>query len=394
MLERIKDIKELVNEILDALPENVWTSDSTTFFDPAIGGGQFVAEIENRLRANGHNDKNIRNRVYGFEYSTALVDLAVNMNKLVGQYAKKPYDKFFELDNTMKFDVIVGNPPYQGDQAHAFKIWPTFTVKALSLLKKNGHIGWVIPSGWLDSNNAQMKKVRTQLTSEYNLLNINRNANQFFNVGTDIISLVACNEPYQGNTLYIDEAASQPIDLRIGLPKDSSETQIDLIISKVLNSSHPRIEFQDEHLASSEVLNIQDKIYVNPIIYSTANRGFTKTKLNNDGVLKIAVNISSAYYSNKTADNNMPITKEAVGALMCFIPISTIDEGEKIKTYLSSKLFRFVTYFYKRRNSGFNHAVRQRKLPKLKTKKWTDAEIYKHFGLTQEEIDYIEANVK
>ena len=93
MLERIKDIKELVNEILDSLPKSVWSSDSTTFFDPAIGGGQFVAEIERRLRSHGHSDKNIRNRVYGFEYSTALVDLAVNMNKLVGKYSVYDYRK-------------------------------------------------------------------------------------------------------------------------------------------------------------------------------------------------------------------------------------------------------------------------------------------------------------
>jgi site-specific DNA-methyltransferase (adenine-specific) len=388
------EIEPLVAEMLDQLPVSVWTSKTSTFFDPAIGGGQFVRAIEQRLRNAGHSDANIRSRVMGFEESDLHIRFAVNKYKLAGQYDRKPYEKFFELDNTMKFDVIIGNPPYQGDQAHAFKIWPTITVKALSLLKTNGYIGWVIPSGWLESNNAQMKKVRTTLTSDFNLLSINRNVNQFFNVGTDILTLSARNEPYQGNTLYTEGITSSIIDLRSGLPKDASDTMIDVIISKVVDSTHNRIDFQDEHLSSSEVSEIQSKEYKHPIIYSTANRGFTKTKLNNDGILKIAVNVSSSYYSEKNTDNNMPITSTAVGALMCYIPISSVDEGEKIKTYLSSKLFRFVTLFYKRKNSGFNHAVRQRKLPQLKIKKWSDKEIYKHFGLTQEEIDYVEANVK
>ena len=43
MLSRMKfEIEPLVAEMLDQLPKNVWTSNSTTFFDPAIGGGQFV----------------------------------------------------------------------------------------------------------------------------------------------------------------------------------------------------------------------------------------------------------------------------------------------------------------------------------------------------------------
>jgi hypothetical protein len=45
------EIDELVAEILDQLPSSVWTSNSTTFLDPAIGGGQFVRAVEQRLRS-------------------------------------------------------------------------------------------------------------------------------------------------------------------------------------------------------------------------------------------------------------------------------------------------------------------------------------------------------
>ena len=46
MLSRIKfEIEPLVKEMLDQLPASVWANDTTTFFDPAIGGGQFVRHL-------------------------------------------------------------------------------------------------------------------------------------------------------------------------------------------------------------------------------------------------------------------------------------------------------------------------------------------------------------
>lgn len=391
MIGRLKfNIDPLVNLILDQIPEDLIING--VILDPAIGGGQFVKEIERRKRAAGKTEKEIKATVFGIEENILRRDYSVNKHKLAGTYS---IENFLEKDfNNMKFDVIVGNPPYQGDQKHAYKIWPTITNKALKLLKPNGYIGWVIPSGWLESNNAQMKKVRTQLTSHYNLLSINRNANNYFNVGTDILNFVATHSKYTGHTVYVEGSEQEVIDLRHGLPKTADDLMIENIISKVVDSDDPRLDLKDEPIPSSEVQPTATAEYCYPIIYSTANRGYTKNKLANDGQLKLAVNLSSSYYSDKTADNNMPITTTAIGALMCYIPINNAAEGQMIKSYLSSKLIRFVALLYKRKNTGFNHAVRQRRLPQLDLKIWTDQEVYQHFGLTQQEIDYVESIVK
>jgi hypothetical protein len=111
MLSRIKfDIDILVNEILDQLPADVWTSASTTFLDPAIGGGQFIRAIENRLRTAGHSDDNISGRVYGCENSKLSVQYAKNKYKIVATLSA---GDFLEKDfGNMKFDVVVGNPPF------------------------------------------------------------------------------------------------------------------------------------------------------------------------------------------------------------------------------------------------------------------------------------------
>ena len=40
---------ELVNEILDLLPQNIWSNKNSTFLDPAVKTGVFLREITKRL---------------------------------------------------------------------------------------------------------------------------------------------------------------------------------------------------------------------------------------------------------------------------------------------------------------------------------------------------------
>lgn len=389
------DSFDLWNSIVSQIPDSVLLKKNVKILNISCGHGTEADMIVKRMKSLGRSSNDIKEAIW-------LLDkyhVFTNRAKRKG-YTNVLTVDFLEWKTDMKFDVIVGNPPYQGDQAHGLKIWPTFTVKALELLKDNGHIGWVIPSGWLESNNAQMKKVRTLLTTECNLLTVNRNANDHFNVGQDILSFNAEKSSYNGQTTYIEGNDSLVIDLRQGMVKSEDDLIIDSILDKVVNSPDDRLDLLDEYLPSSEVSKNKTTEYKHPIIYSTANQGFTKVRLKNAGQLKLALNLSSSFYNSKAADKNMPITTDAIGSLMCYLPVSSVAEGEAIRNYLCTKLIRFVAHFYKRKNTGFNHAVRQRKLPKLslinpKTKKaWTDNDIYSYFNLTPDEIDYVECSIK
>lgn len=148
------EIEPVVEEILNQLPSSVWLSTSTTFLDPAIAGGQFVRAIEERLRKHGHSDDNIRMRVFGFEESNLYIRFAVNKHKLVGQYTKLAYNQFLNLDKSMKFDVIIGNPPYNSNDtsrenmAHRGQgdnLAKKFTVKSLELSSR--FLAFIIPYG-------------------------------------------------------------------------------------------------------------------------------------------------------------------------------------------------------------------------------------------------------
>lgn len=112
-LKRIKfEFEPLIKEMLDKIVDTIWASSDSIFLDPEIGGGQIVAAIEQKLRSYGHSDENIAKRVYGISSNKYIIDVAVRRHALVGTYV---VGDFLEGTlNDMKFDVVVGNPPYDG----------------------------------------------------------------------------------------------------------------------------------------------------------------------------------------------------------------------------------------------------------------------------------------
>jgi hypothetical protein len=197
------EIEGLVDEILDQLPAEVWTSTTTTFFDPAIGGGQFVNEIENRLRIFGHSDDNIKGRVSGCESSKLNVKYAVNKNKLVGNYE---VCDFLEKDfGNMKFDVIVGNPPYQreNNDAKRWTLWSEFVKKSFQLADT---VTFVVPQS-LSGPGEMFNLVRDKCS----VLNIN--VSKYFNVGSTFCYFVAHPNQYVTSTKIITEDAEYIKDI-------------------------------------------------------------------------------------------------------------------------------------------------------------------------------------
>jgi hypothetical protein len=68
----------------------------------------------------------------------------------------------------MKFDVIVGNPPYQmkrGDSDATIAIWDRFVLKSFQLLKSGGYLAMIHPSGWRNAS-GRFTEVRDLILSK------------------------------------------------------------------------------------------------------------------------------------------------------------------------------------------------------------------------------------
>lgn len=149
MLLRLKfEIQGLFEEIYnERLPESVFTTYGVTFADLQSAGLQSIVPIVNKLRENGRSDDYIRSHVYAF------MENEVYLNYVMVRFSDLPvtFDIYKESIN-MKFDVLVGNPPYQSNSDNVgagHTLWDKFVLQSLTKnLKENGFSVLVHPSGW------------------------------------------------------------------------------------------------------------------------------------------------------------------------------------------------------------------------------------------------------
>ena len=410
MLSRMKfEIEPMVAEMLDQLPRSIWTSKTSTFFDPAIGGGQFVRAIEQRLRNAGHSDENIRSRVFGFEESDLHIRFAVNKYKLVGQYAKMSYNKFFELDNTMKFDVVVGNPPYQNPgKSKGEKLWYRFIFKTIDLVKDDGYLSLVTPNSWMSGGtnlSSGKRGVLKDIFKKYQLVNATVSGitkKYFKGVGIEISQWTVKKTAIHTTTQISTSSDNFVVDFKeIEFLSPDPDVISNSIVKKVFFSKDPKVtaiyfqktvkrgtkkesktktsEFLYEHWLHGDGLN------------STLETIFLEEKNSKSlEFKKILVPMGSRYWQPYYDNKKIGVASQGFA-----IPLNENDTYEGFLTVYQSKLFKYLNFNLQIQKNGFMKTSLVRNLPSLDlSKKWSDKAIYKHFGLSQEEIDYVETNVK
>jgi hypothetical protein len=146
MLSRLKfDLSDTISTMIGYIPEPVWVNKTTTFCDFEMGGGQFIKGVVDKLKLYGHSDENIQSRVFGFS------DNELYLAYVMGSDIIGTFDIYKEKKHSnMKFDVIVGNPPYQLQVGpnKTETIWDKFVIKCTNQLNENGYLSLIHPSGW------------------------------------------------------------------------------------------------------------------------------------------------------------------------------------------------------------------------------------------------------
>ena len=136
----------LVNEMLDKIPDEVWKNPIATFLDPCMGKGTFLIEIVRRLvYIYGYTEDDVKSRVYGYDIRVKYVNHLTRrgfLNVRHKDYIKEKIE--------MKFDVVIGNPPYQEKVGpnKTEPLWNKFFHKSLNLLKEGAYLSLIHPSGW------------------------------------------------------------------------------------------------------------------------------------------------------------------------------------------------------------------------------------------------------
>ena len=109
----------------------------------------------------------------------------------------------------MKFDVIIGNPPYQSDNGGGSyrgsttnPLWWQITKISLSLLKKDGILSFITPTNILNGGDS-FTKLFLGKDRKYDLVRVDFSANDHFKVGIPICRWISKNRKTVNNKIEV-----------------------------------------------------------------------------------------------------------------------------------------------------------------------------------------------
>ena len=300
-------------------------------------------------------------------------------------YRKKGYNviskvKYFELDGTMRFDVVIGNPPYQhpNNPAKNNKLWHNFVQRALELVKPGGHVKLVTPISVIGETGFGKKMLKSVSTS-YNMVSIDYTADKYFStVKVNVCRWHVINEPYKGETKVVNEDGISYHNLTEGIPLTGDDIIVHSILDKIANSNHPRIPLQiGQEIAKDEY--VDDGKFA---VYASGQTvKHTNIIPNTPNCLKFVVPFSSSYKGRFTTTGH-------IGMLNVWCSIESEDEGNHLKSIVDHPLMQFYIQKYKR-TSGFTAAVKNAMIPLLESLE----NIHEQFDLSSEEVQYLKDNI-
>ena len=276
--------------------------------------------------------------------------------------------------NNMKFDVVVGNPPYKQG------LWRKLMKQALGLTRQ--HMIFVCPNATVE-NTTKFNELKSLLSAN-GIQQVVNCQEYFVNEGVNVIT--------NSEIAYHVFDVTQPFNQTVFSVTKLSEAELlaKAIVEKVENNNSTDYLTQTRKIGKSK----NDV----PVITSITKDGpvIVHSSQVNPAHIKVVDSPSEYFYVNQffgmnrddtvyQTDQPIAINTErvyAIGNINSF----TVDQFKKI---YFSKLIRFVLAQYRgkcMRCLGWSI----RKLPVIPT----DVDLYAYFGLTQEEINFIESTIK
>lgn len=472
---------KLVNEMLDLLPVELWSNSDATFLDPVCKTGVFLREIAKRLMlglAEEIPDKQERaNHIFTKQlFGIAITELTALLTRRSVYCSKKAdggysictlfdnrqgnilyqsvqhtwrngkcfycgasqnvYDRessaesyaynFIhtkntkEIFNNMKFDVIIGNPPYQlnvgiESKSFAISIYDKFVLQAKKLNPR--YLIMIIPARWYAGGRG-LEEFRNKM------LNDNR-----IKVLVDYTDSIVCfpGVEIKGGVCYFlwdrdysgdCEIISYQKDKRFGsVKRPLLEKGMDTfvryneaisILKKVLKLKEQAfselVSVQTPFGFVSSFRNFKSQQFLNSVkIYAQNNIGYVDRKLiekNIDLIDKAKIFISKSYNAGESFPHQITNKPFIGGVNSCCTqtyvavgPFDNSDETSNALQYMQTRFFRFMVMLKKISQDAMRGVYSLVPIQDF-SETWTDEKLYRKYGLTEEEISFIESMIR
>ncbi|WP_318310975.1 Eco57I restriction-modification methylase domain-containing protein [Flagellimonas crocea] len=482
---------KLVNEILDMLPQELFQSKATTFLDPVTKSGVFLREIAKRLNDGLKDqipdqqeriDHIFSKQLYGIaitELTSLLARRSVYCTKKAnGKYSvctrfdteegnikydrlqhtwqngkcvfcdatEEVYSRTDDLETyayqfihtdkpqnifSMKFDVIVGNPPYQlsdgGAGASAKPIYNKFVLQAIKLNPR--FLSMIIPARWYtggrgvdDFRKEMLNDKRIRILHDfprasdcfpgveikggvcYFLWNRDQMGKCQVNThqGDQITSTANRYLLEEGTDVFIRYNPSISILKKVENQKENSFARLvsandpfgfDVREDNSFKRVKPKFKLKEESGTIKFYYGGYEKKgmgYINPDF----------VRKNNSWIKENKIYISKAYGAGETYPHQI-INRPILGpknsccseTYIVIGPFANAKVCENVISYIRTKFFRFLISLKK---------ITQESRSKVYTfvpiqdfnESWTDEKLYAKYGITQEEQDFIDSLIR
>ncbi|MBU4087009.1 MAG: Eco57I restriction-modification methylase domain-containing protein [Nanoarchaeota archaeon] len=465
---------QVANSILDLLPQEVWSNPDLKFLDPACKTGIFLRECAKRLMAGlekaipdeekrrGHIFKNML-------YGIALTNITSLMSRRSLYYSKNATTKYSVIKfdessgniiyenikhtfknkrcvkcgaskkilnrgddleshayqfihknnifNNMKFDVIMGNPPYQlesgGYGAQATPIYQKFIETAIALNPK--YISMIIPSRWFDGGMG-LKGFRQKMLQDKRLKNlvIHPDAGDCF-PGVEIkggVCYFLWDSKYNGECEVVNMLGSEEVS-KATRNLNEYDTFIKFnealqIIKKVKEKNEIAVDINATGLNPfgfpTNFKDYKNKEFKGSAkIYFRGGYGYIKRDLiksNKDLVDKFKILLPKAGEGGGVFPNNITgkpiLVDKNTCCTMTYFVLASFGNKKNAKNfikYVKTRFFRFLVSLKKSTQDTSKDKFSF--VPDLDiSQEWTDKKLYKRYGITEKEQEFIKSIVK
>lgn len=483
---------KIANDMLDLLPIELWNNPEATFLDPCSKSGVFLREITKRLMEGlvdhipdrqERLDHILKNQVFGIsitqltsflsrrslycskaangKYSVTSAFDAVEGNVFFDSIqhtwkqgsciycgaSQSEYDRDDILEThayqfihdqlpakiqNMKFDVIIGNPPYQlsdgsgASRDAAMPIYNKFIEQAIKLEPR--YLTMIIPSKWMVGGRG-LKKFRDFMVSDHHIktiidfenatdcfpgVHIDGGINYFLRA-KEYIGVVDYTYKTSGGTVitskkelgnnFFEYIVRDNRILSI-LEKTKEEKKFFNIISNTKPFGIRKFLFNSPERYPDANLNTKPfqgsvKIYGVKGIKGGAKRveGFISRNIisnNEDAIGKFKLFFTTSYSTNAITPPKTIIAGKNEICTETFLmigPFETELEQLNCLSYIETNFFKVLLYYGKGTMQVTKSVFGLIPLQDF-SESWTDEKLYKKYNLNQEEIDFIESMIR
>jgi len=466
----------LVNQILDLLPMELWSNPDAKFLDPVCKSGVFLREMAKRLIVGLEpvfpDLQERANHIYRYQlFGLAITELtgllsrrSVYCSKVAnGRYSvcsdfedeqgnivygrvehdwrggkcgfcgasQEVYERgdalesyayqFIHSDDpscffkNMKFDVIVGNPPYQlsdaGDSTGSSPIYQLFVEQAKKLNPR--YLSMIIPARWFaggkgldEFRNTMLNDKRISTLVDYPI------ASDVF-AGIKLIGGVCYflwERDYEGDCSVTTIMNGLEDTMNRSLDEFNTFVRFNKAISILGKIKVKGYQSMSEQVSRQKPFGM--RTFVRPTgkgdikLYANKTVGMIEKSAISNGEEMLdfwKVLISMAYGEGGESRQyprmimGKPIVAPPQSACTETYLVAGIYENEieanNLESYMKTKFLRFLVGL--RKNTQHITKDRFEFVPLLPmSEAWTDEKLYSHFGLTAEEIAFIESMVR